>query len=61
MKRAREEGPAPTAAVATLGKQAAGAALDLGDDEEVRFELPRTRLFLKAHDAGEGTAFVTTQ
>ena len=62
MKRAREEAaPAGAPAVAALGRQAATAGLDLAPGEELRHESARCRLFLRAHDAGEGTAFVTTE
>jgi hypothetical protein len=61
MKRSREEAPLH-APVARLERQSGdGGQLDLAADEDVRLRADGTRLYLKAHDAGVGTVYVTTQ
>lgn len=60
MKRSRDEAPLH-APVARLERQNTSGQLDLAADEEVRLRADGTRLYLKAHDAGVGTVYVTTQ
>ena len=60
-KRGREGGGggAP-AGLMSLGPQSVAGVLDLADGEETKLQCG-ARLFLESWDAGEGTAYVTTQ
>ena len=60
-KRSREDGVDVPTAMFMLGAQQSSSGLDLEESEAVRYTCAAVRLFLREHDAGEGSVHVTTR